>query len=245
MTYSKTSTVGGIFLLFAFIFVIVLANWDFFHTPQQSILPFVQSLAVYGLVWFLLFGEYFGLVVPLFAKKKFQTRGGLTGVYEGRKEEHGGNVTVFFTVRSTYARHCNWDGFVEIGTFKRFMVMLTPNTMASITDKADMFEEIPTSMCDTPEGTIFYHGTFRKAKITTIESYLLLKLDNAGKLISQLWTAVEVARSGLEAASQGNDQQLQKSAVTLSRAMEDLHKYAPQNQQVVMVDPNSQQQQRR
>lgn len=241
MTYSKTSTIGGIFLLFAFIFFIILAYWDFFHTPQAQILPFIMSLFFHLFVFFLLFGEYFGLAIPLFSKKKFITRGGLIGLYEGRKEEQGGIITCFATIRSTYARHCNWDGFIEAGPFRRFLLMLTPSTMVSVTAKSEMFEEIQTSMCDVPEGVIFYHGTLRKAKLLTIEQYLVMKLENAEKLISQLWTSVEVARSGLEAASQGNDQQLQKSAVTLSRAMEDLNRYTAQNQGIVMVNPNEQQ----
>lgn len=240
MSYSKTSTVGGLFLLFTFIFAVFLANWDFFHTPQAQILPVLQSMAVYGLIWFLLFGEYFGLVVPLFAKKKFQTRGGLTGVYEGRKPEQGGMITVFVTVRSIYAKHCNWDGFTEVGIFKRFMLYLSPNTMISITDKAEFFEEIPTACCDVPEGAIFYHKTLCKAQVTGIQQYLLIRLENAEKLISQLWTQMEITRAAMEAASQGNDQQLQKSATTLSTAMENLDKYRQQNGQVVLMDQQNQ-----
>lgn len=233
---SKASTVGGIFFLFTFIFIIVLAYWDYYTTPQAKLLPGLSALLVVLYGFLSRYGEYLGIAVPGLAKKNFITRGGLIGCYEKHEEHQGGMVTYYFTVYSRYLRHCNYYDFAEVGAFQRFMLMLTPSRMVKLTGLKSNFEEVPHAGSDTPEGAIFYHGTLRGASIASFEESLRIKLDKANKVISELWTIMETAKAGLEASSQGQNRQLQDAATTLSSAMENLDKYRKENAPVMMVD---------
>ena len=235
---SKASTVGGLFFLFTFIFIIILAYWDYYTTPQAKLGSGIAALLIFLYGFLLKFGEYLGIAVQGLAKKNFITRGGLIACYEKHEEHQGGLVTYYFTVYTRYLRHCNYFEYAEIGALQRFFIMLTPTKMVQKTDFGFMFEDTPHHASDTPEGAIFYHGTLRGAKISSFEETLKMRLEKANKLISELWTMVETARAGLEASSQGNDQQLQRSTTTLSSAMENMDKYRKEKAPIMMVDPS-------
>lgn len=143
-------------------------------------------------------------------------------------------VTYFFSTYTRYLRWCNYHEFEENSAVKRFFMFLAPVRIAKITDFADMFEDIPAHMSDTPEGTIFYHGTLRKAKVLSISQTISFRLKRALDLIKEMTTIVESAKAGAEASSAGQNRQMTEVATQLSTALSNFDKFRKEQPALIM-----------
>ena len=222
---SRTDNIFGIFMLLGFIFFVVVAYWSYLTTPDAKLLPLIVSLFFWIYVFLIGFGEYLGVFVTPLAKKNFISRGGLIGVYEKHREHHSGMVTYSITTYTRNLKYCNYRKFSEYSALKRFFTFLSPVRMFDITDKKEMFEEVPIAGSDTPEGTIFYSGNLRDVKLWTFEETLRHKLERAAGIISKLHTSLESAKSAAEAAAQGQNKHLNDYITILGNAQESLTTY--------------------
>jgi len=222
--------------LLAFIFIIILAFLDYLTTPQFRILPFI-ALFFYSLYNFMFkFGEYLGVIVPALAKKNFYTLGGLSGVYQKHNDLHSGMVEYYISTYTRNLYHCNYFKKGEYNWIQRFITMLTPTKMIRIPDYKDKFYEVQSSESDTPEGSIFYLGSLRGAKVMGFNEILQMKLDNSLKFISELATYLQGAKASAEAAAAGQNKQIVEVSTQLSTALENISKHQKYTQAV--INPN-------
>src|SRR3990167_4759919 len=203
-----------------FIALIIWIFYDYFTTPNARLIPLLVFFFFIITTFIFDFGEFLGKFMK---KKNFITEGGLVAVYHHHYDYESGMSEYFFTTQKRYGEYIGNEDFAENNVVTRFLLKFTNTRMYSIVAPTYLFDEVPDSVSDVPEGAIIFRGTFRKGiKVLNPIEALKIKLQQAYGIISEFATIAEKAKAVSEQRSVEQSKDFIDNVIKLGNAVQNL-----------------------